>query len=150
MNEEEAVGQATSIPSFTRVNRQSQDAEDESEVAATSAAVGKHRPRETPSGEFDDNEEEEGYDELEEGILELRDVEQNVEGLSSDKPVGGARGSRSGSRGLSSSSSSRVRVSAAPIADESDDDDDNEEEEDLFNVQGSKDKKGSRSKSGGG
>jgi hypothetical protein len=39
MNEEEAVGQVSSVPAFSRANRQKQEAEEEAEVAATAAQV---------------------------------------------------------------------------------------------------------------
>ena len=152
MNEEEAVGQVTSVPAFNRVNRQNQEAEEEAEVAATAAAVGRRRARETRPEDDEEEDEDEDEDEEEalyEGLDELQDVEEEVGELSLQ---GGRKrttssSSSSSSRAVPGRGSSKASSSSRYVEEEEEEEEEEDEDEDLFDQVPSKGGRGRSSSS---
>lgn len=129
MNEEEAVGQVTSVPAFSRVNRQQEEAADGGLSSPTSASAARRRPRDP----VDDGEEDEAADEDDRddgGLSELQDVDEI--GEISLSGIGRRR-----DRGTSASTSVGVgsgRVHRGNLQDSDEDDDNEEEDADLFDA----------------
>ena len=132
MNEEEAVGQVTSVPAFSRVNRQQQEAADGGlpSPASTSTA---HRRHIDPTDDVDDDDDDiaDDGDEEDGGLSELHDVDET------GKLSLGNINSRRGRAGASSTSvgvgSGRINRGSLQDSDE-DENVDEEEDADLFNA----------------